>query len=121
MPKSPRSTLNRINTVTKAWETLAPAGTFAGLTLAQFKNRVKSSLDARDSLANLDDQCTAAIIARDDADKVSQDTLNKVVSAIKGDVDHGEDSALYEAMGYVRRSNRKSGLRRVRKATTTPP
>ena len=39
-----------------------------------------------------------------------------VVSAVKGDPAHGEDSDLYQTMGYVRKSARKTGL--TRKTTT---
>ena len=35
-----------------------------------------------------------------------------VVNAVKGDPTAGEDSDLYEQMGYVRKSERASGLRR---------
>jgi uncharacterized protein YeeX (DUF496 family) len=34
---------------------------------------------------------------------------------VKGDPNHGEDSPLYDALGYVRKSARKSGLTRTSK------
>ena len=45
--------------------------------------------------------------------------MNLMVNGVKGDPDFGEDSDLYEAMGYVRKSERKSGL--TRKKKTPPP
>ena len=38
----------------------------------------------------------------------------RVVNAVKSDPEEGKDSDLYEAMGYVRKSNRSSGLTRRR-------
>src|SRR6266545_741640 len=115
MPISPKIMEERIRTFTSAWETLKPAKTFAGMTLDQFKAKVKPSLDARVTVAALDDQLSAAISARDDADKASSATMALVVNGVKADLEEGEDSALYEAMGYVRKSERKSGLKRGKK------
>jgi hypothetical protein len=42
-----------------------------------------------------------------------------VVNGVRADPEEGDDSALYEAMGYTRRSERKSGLTR-KKPPTTP-
>jgi len=39
-----------------------------------------------------------------------------VVNAVKGDPNYGDDSDLYDAMGYTRRSERASGLTRNAKA-----
>jgi hypothetical protein len=38
-----------------------------------------------------------------------------VVDAVKGDIEEGADGELYAAMGYVRRSARRSGLTRTAK------
>ena len=62
---------------------------------------------------------TAALDTRDDADGVSADANQAVVKGVVGDPAFGDDSDLYEAMGYVRKSERKSGLSRKKK--TTPP
>ena len=35
--------------------------------------------------------------------------VNLVVNAVKGDPAFGENSDLYESMGYVRKSERKTG------------
>src|SRR6266545_8242865 len=112
MPIPPKQTEERIKMVSSAWETLKPAKTFAGMTLDQFKAKLKPSTDARVTIAAIEDQLSAAISAREDADKASNTTIGLVVNAVKADLEEGEDSALYEAMGYVRKSERKSGLTR---------
>ena len=44
-----------------------------------------------------------------------------MVNAVKGDPDEGEDGELYEAMGYVRKSERRSGLSRGKKTLVPTP
>ena len=46
--------------------------------------------------------------------------MNRVVLGVRADPETGEDSALYEAMGYVRKSARRSGLKRGRREQQTP-
>lgn len=99
----------------KAWKDLRPAKQFAGMTLAQFTAKVQPSLDARGTIAGLEEQMKVAIDQRDTADVPSNEQLLLVVNAVKGDPDEGEDGELYEAMGYVRKSARKSGLTRKKK------
>jgi hypothetical protein len=110
MPNNPSATKAKLDEVMKAWEELAADKTFGKLTLSQFKATVQPSLDAREELAKLEKQTTSWQDRRDDADKVTNQAIQKVVKGVVGDPDFGEDSDLYEAMGYVRKSERKSGL-----------
>ena len=119
MASNPQDLLNRISTISKAWETLRPTKSFAGLTLTQFKTKVQPSLDARASIATLEHQMTSALDKRDDADVASLDTIKLVVNAVRGDPAETANGDLYEAMGYVRDSERSSGLSR-RKQSPAP-
>jgi hypothetical protein len=47
--------------------------------------------------------------------------VNRWVNAVKSDQDEGEDSELLEALGYVIKSKRKSGLHRVTPAAESTP
>ena len=117
MSKSPADAKAKIDEVEQAWETLAPAEQFGGMTLVQFKALVKPSEDTREAVSTLDKQMTAALNARDTADTESLAKVKLVVNGVIGDPKYGPDSALYEAMGYVRESERKSGLTRKEKKT----
>lgn len=101
-----------------AWETLAPAKTFGGMTLAQFQAAVQPSRAAREQIEDLEDQLRQAQANRDRADEDFLAKAQLVVAGVLADPTEGPDSALYEAMGYKRKSERKSGLTRKR---TTPP
>ena len=73
---------------------------------------------ARQRLDDLEDQKTQAQADRDRADADFLVKAQQVVAGILADPSEGPDSALYEAMGYRRKSERKSGLTRKR---NTPP
>jgi hypothetical protein len=120
MAINPKQIANDTNSILNAWNTIAPGATFAGMTFAQYKTKVQPSFDARTRLDTLDAQMTSATDDRDNAD-VGTTAINQlVVNAVKGDPNYGDDSDLYDAMGYVRRSARASGLTR-NKSTPVPP
>ena len=121
MPINPKASLESLTSTASAWETLRPTKSFAGMSLDQFRQKVAPSLAARATLARLENETIAALNQRDDADRASLDAVQLVVNAVRGDPAEGEDGELYEAMGYVRKSERKSGLSRKAKVTTTQP
>ncbi|MBD0326902.1 MAG: hypothetical protein ICV68_10745 [Pyrinomonadaceae bacterium] len=92
---------------------------FGGMTLTQFRDAVKPSLDARALIEDLEAQMTQAINNRDTADEESQAKMQLVVNGVLADPTEGPDSALYEAFGYTPKRERKSGL--TRKRTTEQP
>jgi len=112
MPGNATGTKAKLDQVVNAWATLAPDKTLAGMTLAQFKAKIQPSLDARAQIDQFEAQLASAKDARDDADSASMSQVLLVVNAVKGDPTAGEDSNLYEQMGYVRKSERASGLKR---------
>jgi hypothetical protein len=118
--EAPTTNAAKIQNVITAWDTLAKTSSFSGMTLDEFQAAVKPSFDRRKEIAAIEDQFTSLINQRNDADEVSLEKCNLVVNAVKGDPAFGEDSALYESMGYVRKSERKTGLTRKKKEKPTP-
>ena len=117
---SPGENEKKINDVITAWEAHAKEAKFAGLTLAQFKTKVAPSLDARAGIKVKEQEIKDLSDERDDADKVSMPLCDQVVKSVVGDINFGDNSSLYAAMGYVRKSERKTGLTRKKKPTTGP-
>ena len=118
MSESPNEMEKFLNDVLSAWEELAPDASFAGLTVTQFKAKVKPSFDTRTEVSTLETQLKAARQLRNNADVVSNETALNVVNAVRGAPGFGENSALYKAMGYVPKNERKSGL--VRPSSNPP-
>jgi len=51
--RNPKRTAQKLQKVIDAWTTLRPTKSFSGMTLEQFKAKVKPSLDLRQESANL--------------------------------------------------------------------
>ncbi|HLP78104.1 MAG TPA: hypothetical protein VK327_14435 [Candidatus Paceibacterota bacterium] len=113
--------INKIEQIIKAWETLAPDQSFGGMTLAQFKTLVQPAFDLKEQKSQLDNQWTENTRRLADISRNGMDAALLVVNSVKGNPAHGENSPLYAAMGYVRKSERQSGLtRKILRATVAP-
>jgi len=121
MPNAPHETKDRLDRMIAAWQTLAPTKSVSGMTLAQFKDAVKASYDLRTDISTLETQLQSKHDLRDQADTKSLQKMQQVVNGVLADDAFGSDSDLYEAMGYVRDSKRKSGLTRKSKQPKKPP
>ena len=119
MKRTPRETAAKLQTMIDAWRKLRPAKQFAGMTVDQFAEKVKPSLDTRGQLSDLRKQVTDSRLQRVDADEASMELAQFVANSVKGDPTEGENSGLYAEMGYVPKSSKRSGL--TRKGSTTPP
>lgn len=111
-----RSNSEKLASLATAWEVHAPDKSFGGMTLEQFKAKVKPSLDARSAEATAKDSRRSAALDRTTNDVESMKVHSRVINAIRGDEEFGDDSTLYQAAGYVPTSQKKSGLSRKAKA-----
>jgi hypothetical protein len=109
---NPKDIETKVNRVLSAWEALAPAKSFGGMTLDQFKAQVAPAKAARQQMETLDSQMKQAMVERDMADDIALAKSQMIVNGVLGDPTEGPDSSLYAAMGYTRKSERKSGLTR---------
>ena len=110
MAESPNITEKFLNDIINAWTELDPTAQFAGLTLAQFEAKVKPSFDTRTEISTLETQLKAARQSRRNADVVSNDDALNIVNGVRSAPGFGESSALYRAMGYIPKNDRRSGL-----------
>jgi hypothetical protein len=113
---SPKDFEQKMERMLNAWRSLAPEKMFGGMTLAQFEAVVAPAQAARRRIIDLSEQTAKAIAERDAADKVFVVRAQQVVAGVLADPTEGPDSALYQAFGYTRKSDRKSGLTRRRNA-----
>ena len=112
MPTSPKTIEERINKMLTAWRTIAPKKLFAGMTYEQFEALVAPSLTSRQRINELEDKLTREKATRDQADATFNVSAQQIVAGVLADPTEGPDSALYEAMGYTPKRDRKSGLHR---------
>jgi hypothetical protein len=119
MTSTPRQTEQKMDRMVNAWQELAPSKSFGGMTLAQFEAATEASKAARQRIDDLEDQLTQAFADREAADNAFMAKAQLVVNGVRADPTEGPDSALYEAFGYTRKSERQSGLTRKRKTSST--
>lgn len=116
MPKVWKNTVSRVEQFRAAWRELAPDATFAGMTYAQFEAASAAPLELRGEILALEKQLEGRKTARSQVDAAADQVLDLVVNSVRGTPGFGEDCALYRAFGYVRKSERKSGLTRKSKS-----
>jgi len=119
MPTNPKTNQQKMERMLNAWETLAPGKSFGGMTLAQFQSAAQPAQAARQRIDDLEDQLKQAIADRETADDAFLAKAQLVVNGVLADPTEGADSALYEALGYTRKSERRSGLTRKRNPPPT--
>lgn len=95
-----------------AWKELAPQESFAGMTLAGFEAATALPITLRDQILALEKQVEGRKTERTKADVGARQLLDLVVNSVRGTPQHGPDSSLYRALGYIRKSERRSGLTR---------
>lgn len=119
--RSPKEIEGKVVRILNAWETLAPGKLFGDMTLEQYRTVVASSQTARQQIDALTVQLTQAIDARDTADAIALGKSQMVILGVIADLTEGPDSSLYAAMGYTRKSERKSGLTRKKSHRAPAP
>ena len=116
MPTISKTIVFRIESFLAAWRELAPEAIFAGMSLAQFEEAVAPPLELRRNILALDKQLNGLRTEKSKVDETANELLELVVNSVRGTPGFGADSALYRAFGYVRKSERKSGLTRKSKS-----
>jgi len=117
--KNPNRTVEKAGQVSVAWQQHAPAVSFAGMTLEQFREKISASQTTREKVAAAEADLRGFIAARAAADVETREAVTLVVNSIKGSPEFGQNSQLYRACGYVAFGERASGL--TRRGTAPEP
>ena len=98
------------NVMSDAWTEGAKTVDFNGITRVGFDTDISAAATADDEIDILEAQLKLKREARDDMYAALDEKRSKVGQGVAGNADYGDDSPLYGAMGFVRKSERKSGL-----------
>jgi hypothetical protein len=112
MARNIRNIEDRITTIRSAWKELGPQAVLAGRSLEQFEAETEIPLQLRAEILALEKQLEGRKVDRVRADDTVSEVMDLVVNSVKGTPALGPDSPLYRAMGYIRKSERRSGLTR---------
>jgi hypothetical protein len=120
-----KKTVERIETFLEAWEKNAATKSFAGLTLQEFTEATKLPIDTSKEIKALRQEAQRKRVHALNSLVEINPLLERVVFAVQGSAEYGSDSAFYQEMGYIRKSDRKRGLTRKRNEapdeSPTPP
>ncbi len=117
--KNPNRTVDKAGQVSVAWQQHAPAASFAGMTLEQFREKIGQSRVVREKIAATEADLRGFIAERATVDVETRDAVTLVVNSIRGNPEFGPNSQLYRACGYVTFGERSSGL--TRRVSTPEP
>ena len=120
MAMSSRKTLDRFELFLHAWAKLRPGKTFGGLAVEQCTALILPCRDVRTEIAEAELRLQSGNARRATVDAGFEKVLQRVVNAVKADPEEGDDGDLYGAMGFVRRSDRGTGLTSRRKEQELP-
>lgn len=99
--------------ILNAWLEGASAVTeFRSTKKAAFEARIAQAQAVEDEIADLKAQLSMKENERDDIYKQLDADAVDIRKGVEGHKDYGDDSPLYGSMGFVRKSERKSGLTR---------
>ena len=82
------------------------------MSLEEFTTKSEASFAIRKELGDTQTKLKGLLLKRDKADDILNQDMIQIAHAIRADKDLGEDCPLYRSLGYVPKSERKSGRRR---------
>lgn len=112
MAKITSKIVDRIEVFRAAWREMAPDVSFAGMTYAQFVEASELPLSVRMEILTMERELNGKRAEKALADEATSEMLTLVVNSVRGTPSYGEDCPLYRAFGFIRKSDRKSGLTR---------
>ena len=105
------------NVMNDAWFEGALGAKFNGIDQGAFQAAVEAAAADDAAIGDLEAELKMKRDVRDDKYKALDQQRSKVGMGVAGDPAYGNDSPLYGAMGFVRKSEKKSGLTRKKKPT----
>ncbi len=115
-----KETRERATKMNNAWKQGASSAVFKAITQPAFETELNGAGADEQEIANLEAQVKMKKTALEERYKRISNTTNDVRDGVEGHADFGSDHPIYEAMGFVRTSDRKSGLTRKKGGGETP-
>ncbi len=109
----------KCNVMNDAWFEGAPTVDFNGITQAAFLADITAAAADDATISDLEAELKMKREVRDDKYIALNEKRSKVGLGVAGSAAYGNDSPLYGAMGFVRKSDRASGLTRKTKPPTS--
>ena len=109
----------RVTKMNTAWTQSSSLVAFKGITQSAFQAKIQAAAAVEQEYADLLAQAKMKADERDSLyQELSDDSVN-IRDGVEGHADFGPEHPMYEAMGFTRPSQRKSGLTRKKKPPVT--
>jgi hypothetical protein len=112
MPVNTKSIRERVNRMSNGWAQGAANVAFRGITQTGFQAEIDAAAAADQEIVDMETQLRMKKTNRDERYKALNEKSVKIRDGVEGHDDFGPDHPIMEAMGFVRESDRKSGLTR---------
>ena len=119
MPTQTKKIRERVTQMNDGWSQGAENTAFSGITQTQFDTRIKAAAAFDREVEEMEAALVLKKQFRDGLYEALNDDSVRIIAAVKIHPDYGDDHPLVDAMGFVRDSERKSGL--TRKKEPKPP
>jgi hypothetical protein len=96
----------------RVWKEQAPDSVFGGKSLADFEAALAGLKQANEEVKIHNEARSAALRVRDQRLEALSPLMRWIVKGVQAHPEHGDNSPLYRAMGFVPFSERGSGLTR---------
>ena len=109
MARNRKEDMAKMDRVETGWKQNAGDDQFAEMTAAEYGIEIEKSRDIRRQIDIVESQLNDLTSRLDIIDKANLELTELVVNGVRGSRKHGPDSPLIGSMGYVRKSERKTG------------
>ena len=113
--------LERRTIFISSWRNFAPNESFGGMTLTQFEEATAEAIAVRQKILIARTQLSGLMLDRSSADDATREAFIRVADGVRASADHGYDCPMYRALGYVPKSESKTGRRRTKTVYVTAP
>jgi prophage DNA circulation protein len=107
-----KTVLQRREKFLTAWREHAPDATFAETSLAEFEAQTNNLDLVIQQMKAAQSKLDGFMLDRDKAVHELNEKMLLIAHGIRGTPQYGEDCSLYRALGFVPKSERKTGLKR---------
>lgn len=110
--KDNKKVIDKAGKINDAWMEVSSSSNFSGIKQSDYDNDIKEIATLDDNIADMKTRLKMLEDTKDDKCAALEEKSVRIANGVRGDAEFGPDSPLYGAMGFVRTSERKSGLTR---------
>ena len=97
------------------WKQLVPDVKFGHTSADELEQKVREAEQIRQEILATEIHLSGLRLKRDKTERALADELIRLASGVRGHPDFGRNSAFYRALGYITKSENRSGRPRKRK------